>query len=644
MRLIILLFCTVFIFNTCYSQQKYSTNSKKAIKYYEAALAAFNMMDYPLVQAKLNDAIKKDPNFIDAYLLRAELYRINRNYYYQITDLQKAIDIDPTYFPFMYFTIASAQWSIGEYNSAKYNYTAYVKMKTGKKSTINRAYKFINKCDFAINLVNNPVTFEPKSLSKNINTSNSQYWPSLSIDGNTIIYSTMLIDSTQRTISGSYAHQEDFYISNKINDEWVKGKPMGPPINTPGNEGALKLSADGNTIVFTACNRPDGYGRCDIYFAYKTRNGWSNADNAGPSINSKYSEKQPCLSADGKTLYFSSDRKGGFGEMDIWYSEINERGLWSNPINMDSIINTKYSEESPFIHPDNRTFYFSSNGHWGLGMHDIFYSHKNDSNEWSKPENIGYPINTYRDEIGLFIDNTGTNAYFSSNYNNSSLNIYKFTMPEKARPLAVSYLSGIIYDQETNSPLEARIELLNTTTGKIIMDVDSDKKTGGFLICLPGGSNYALNASCEGYLFKSVHFNLSEMDTHANTYKKDISLQRVKINESIVLKTIFFPSNSFDLMPESTAGLIKIEEFIKKNPNLIFEIGGHTDKSGIPEYNLTLSEKRAKTVYDYLINKGINSNSISFKGYGETQPISEKNTNIDRALNRRTELKIVDNN
>jgi outer membrane protein OmpA-like peptidoglycan-associated protein len=455
-----------------------------------------------------------------------------------------------------------------------------------------------------------------------------------------MIYSTLLVDSSRHTAYGTFAHQEDFFISKKVNNEWSKGKPLGPPINTPGNEGALKLSTDGNTIVFTACNRPDGYGRCDIYFAHKTPAGWSNAINAGNQINTAYSEKQPCLSADGRILYFSSDRKDGLGEMDIWYSIKNKQGLWGKPINMGDTINTKYSEESPFIHPDNQTFYFSSDGHLGLGLKDIFYSRIDENNRWSKPVNIGYPINTYRDEIGLFIDNTGTTAYFSSDYNNSSRNIYQFTMPPKARPLAVSFMSGKVFDKINKLPLEANIELLNTTTGEKIMNVNSNKKSGNFLICLPIHNEYALNVSCKNYLFKSIHFNFNDSSyTYINPYKQDIALEKIRVNKTIILHNIFFAHNSYKLMPESTAELTKIKEFIDNNPNLYIEIGGHTDKTGDTDYNNKLSKERAKTVYDYLITMGVSSEKLTYKGYGESQPISQD----DLSKNRRTELKIIKN-
>ncbi len=641
MRIILFSFIFLFIYNSGFSQHKYATQSKKAIKHYEEAISAFNTGDYKLVEKKLNAAIKKDSEFIDAYLLRAELFRVNYMFNKQITDLQKVVAFNPNYFPYAQYNLGIAQWNVGNYQHSKKNLEEFLQQKNIKESSKNKAIVFINKCNFAQSLIKNPVDFKPISLGKAINTKNDQYWPSLSIDGNTLIYSVLLLDTTRKTIYGDYAHQEDFYISNKVNGQWTKGIPLGRPINTAGNEGALKISADGNTIVFTACNRVDGLGRCDIYFAYKTQTGWSKPSNAGKPINTNRSEKQPCLSADGNTLYFSSNRPDGIGGMDIWYSEIDERGLWSEPINMGTTINTKYDEESPFFHPDNQTFYFSSDGHLGLGMKDIFYSRISDSLEWEKPENIGYPINTYRDEIGLFIDNKGTTAYFSSNYNDSSRNIYRFAVPEKARPLPVSYLTGMVTDIDSHKPLKAKIQLINVATEIVSMNVLSNKLNGNFTVCLPSRNKYALNISCKGYLFKSMHINLTKAHSYENPLHKNIELQKVQADKSIVLQNIFFELDSYELLPDSHAELIKIREFIANNSDWVFEIGGFTDNTGTSEYNLQLSVKRAKAVYDYLIAEKTDQKRLTYKGYGETKPISLNSSPKDKALNRRTELRIL---
>jgi len=641
MRIPYLLFFSVLLIFNVYGQKKYATESKNAIKYYEQAIASFNKRDFNGVKQNLDDAIKKDPQFIDAYLLRAELFRVNNQTQNEINDLQRAVDINAEYFPYALFNLGTALITLGKYTEAISNFNAFLSLEKGKEISRERAKEFIKKCEFAQYLIENPVDFKPVSMGSAINTENDEYWPSISIDGCTLIYSVLLLDSTQRTITGEFAHQEDFFRTEKVDGIWTKGAPFGYPINTPGNEGALKISADGNTIVFTACNRSDGYGRCDIYYSFKTTTGWTRAKNAGKPINTDDSEKQPCLSADGNTLYFSSNCPGGFGGMDIWYSELDQEGYWQTPVNMGATINTPYDEESPFIHPDNQTFYFSSDGHWGLGMKDIFYSRKNDSLGWSKPENIGYPINTYQDEIGLFIDNTGETAYYSTNYNDSSRNIYQFTLPVKARPHSVSYLTGIVSDIETTAPLEAKIELLNASSGKIIMNVYSKKENGEFLICLPSGNEYALNVSCPNYLFKSVHFNLINMHPFDDPFKQNIELQPIKINESVVLQNIFFESDSYNLMPQSNAELQKIEEYIKNNPDWVFEISGHTDQTGSKEYNMELSEKRAKTVYDYLINKNINPQCITYKGYGELNPLTKSENIEEKAVNRRTELKII---
>lgn len=634
--LILLLLISSFV---GHSQQKYATENKKAIKYYEDAMSALRLRNMKAVEINLSKAIEKDHAFINAYLLRAELWRLTEKPNKQIDDLRKAIEIDPSFFPYAYFNLATVEMEHGFYTSAINNFELFLKLNNVREQSKDKARYGIEKCKYAQTLVDKPVPFQPISLGDSINTNYDQYWPSLAIDGSHLYYSVLLVDSSKRTVTGLYAHQEDFYMSKRNGDFWHKGLALGPPLNTRGNEGALKISSDGNTIAFTACNREDGHGLCDIYFAYRTTTGWTNAVNLRTPINTKYSEKQPCLSADGNTLYFSSNRPGGIGGMDIWFSNRDKQGYWGKPLNMGSTINTKGNEESPFIHSDNKTFYYSSDGLMGLGMKDIFITRKNDSTGWDKPENIGFPINTFKDEIGLFVDHTGETAYYSTNFGDSSRNLYQFTIPDGLKPEPVSYLRGKVTDKETGEHLEANIELLEAITGKVEMNITSNKDDGSFLICLPGGNKYALNTSCKNYLFNSIHFNLTNLHPYDDPFVQNIELIPIKLNKIIVLNNIFFEHDSYRLLPESNAELIKIETFIKNNPNLVFEIGGHTDQSGDEEYNMTLSEKRAKAVYDYLISKNIIPVNLSYKGYGENMPINESSR--VNAENRRTELKVV---
>ncbi|MFA6404163.1 MAG: OmpA family protein [Salinivirgaceae bacterium] len=640
LQLGILLFFTLLNFQPAQGQQKYATQSKKAIQFYEEAIQWYQQMNYDEAIKSLNHAIEKDVLFVDAYLLKAEVYRSQELTELEIENYLKAIEIDPNYFEFVFFNLGSAYYNIGEYKQSEIQLLKFISIYQGKPITLAKANNLLKKCEYAQNLVDNPVPFTPINLGPAVNDSLDQYWPSLSVDGKTLVYTVMLVDSSRKTIFGNYAHQEDFYISRFVDGEWKKGQPIGSPINTSANEGAQQISADGKTLVFTGCNRSDGFGNCDIYFSFLQNNEWTVPVNGGPLLNSSFSEKQPSLSADGRVLYFASDRPGGIGEMDIWYSMLSVDGYWLRPKNMGRVINTVYEEASPYIHSDNRSFYFSSDGHPNLGNKDIFYSHRNDSNQWTKPQNIGYPINSFRDEIGLVINNSGNKAYYSSDINNS-WDIYQFELPVAVKPNPVAYVSGIVTDADTHQKLSALIQLLGLTSLDTLALLHADQNDGSFLICLPAGASYALNVSHPGYLYKSINFNLDSINTFNEPLLLNIELNKIKEGKSVVLENIFFEKDSFNLLSQSYTELQKLIDFITNNPNLVFEIGGHTDDSGTQEYNQQLSEKRAKEVFDFIIKTLAIDDNIAYKGYGETQPMMPNDSNANRAKNRRTELKVL---
>jgi outer membrane protein OmpA-like peptidoglycan-associated protein len=442
-------------------------------------------------------------------------------------------------------------------------------------------------------------------------------------------------------------HNEDFYKSVKRNGEWLVAEFLSKEINTSNfNEGAQNISPDGNYLFFTGCNRPDGLGRCDIYISKREGNDWSKPFNIGGPVNTAGWESQPSISADGRTLYFVSTRQGGYGGYDIWSSELNTDGTWSSPVNLGPEINTSYDEQSPFIHPDNESLYFSSNGWPGMGNKDLFLSRKAYSGEkqtgWQKPENLGFPINTFAEESGLSISSNGKLAFFSSNQKEGfgKLDIYSFELPEKLKPKAVTYVKGNVFDNLSKEVLDAHIQITNLANGKTIYDEIADPETGVFLATLPAGKSYGLTVSKEGYLFYSQNFTLLG-NLENQPFSMDISLQKINIGGMVILNNIFFETNKYDLLPESMIELQQLILFLRENPTVSIEIGGHTDNIGEDQSNLFLSRDRSKTVYEYLIKNKIPLKNLSFKGYGEGQPISDNNTEQGRKNNRRTEFKIT---
>ena len=365
--------------------------------------------------------------------------------------------------------------------------------------------------------------------------------------------------------------------------------------------------------------------------------------NLGGPVNTSKWESQPSVSADGKTLYFVSNRSGGSGGMDIWVTQLAPNNEWTVPRNLGGKINTPFSEETPFIHPDGKTLYFTSNGHVGMGEKDIYVTRKDADENWSEPKNLGYPINTWNDEQGLFVAASGENAYFSSDRKGGygKLDLYSFKLYEEARPTRVTYVKGKVKNKETGRPLGAKFELIDLATSEVVIESSSDQIDGKFLVTLPVDHEYALNVSKDNYLFYSEHFALPKQQDITKPYRMDVELQPIKFGEKVVLKNIFFETASFELLPVSTVELDKLVAFMNNNPTIHIEIGGHTDNVGKPESNQLLSENRSKSVRQYLIDHAISEGRIQFKGYGEEQPVDTNETPEGRAKNRRTEFKVL---
>ena len=329
--------------------------------------------------------------------------------------------------------------------------------------------------------------------------------------------------------------------------------------------------------------------------------------------------------------------------MDIWVATLSKSGGFNPPVNLGDSINTPGDEFAPFIHPDGKTLYFSSNGHIGMGGHDIYMSRKDSTGKWSKPMNLGYPINTHNDEIGLIVNAKGDLAMFSSDrLGGKGCDIYTFDLYEKIKPVITTYVKGTVFNaSDFKQKLKAKLVLIDLETQKTVEELYSADGTGAYMICLPVDKNYAFNASKEGFMFYSENFSLKDMKDPTKPYVMDIMLQPIKIDNKVVLKNIFYEFNSFELKHESTAELDKLIDFMKSNPSVKIEISGHTDNVGTKAYNQKLSEDRAKSVYTYLMNHTIAKERLSFKGYDFSQPIDTNDTEEGRAKNRRTEFKIV---
>ena len=383
-------------------------------------------------------------------------------------------------------------------------------------------------------------------------------------------------------------------------------------------------------------------GSCDLYISYKLGDEWTDPENMGTNINSRSWESQPSLSADGRILYFVSDRSGGFGKRDIWMSQWIG-GAWTKAVNLGPTINTAEEEVSPFIHVNGQTLYFSSKGFTGMGGYDIFFSEWNDD-KWSAPKNLGYPINTADDQVSLFITADGEKGYYSYEQRGADMYrslLYEFQVPEAIKIKNISnYIAGKVLDVETREPLQAQVELFDVNADSLRSTVTSDSLTGDYMQILTEGSEYALYVTRPGYLFESLRFDYQQSHQR-EPLNIDILLKPIKRGTASVMNNIFFDVDKYDLKEKSRTELNKTVLLMESNPALMIEISGHTDNSGSDEHNRELSINRARAVYQYLIDQGIDPDRLKFKGYGSSVPVAPNDSEENRQLNRRIEFRVL---
>jgi outer membrane protein OmpA-like peptidoglycan-associated protein/tetratricopeptide (TPR) repeat protein len=626
-----------FLIGLSAAPQEYDPSrvNKKAIILYNQAMERAQDGNLTHAAGLLLQCIEVDKNYTDAYLSLAGVYGQLKNYRSAIDYYQKAFLQDSNYTIEYKLPYSINLAGLGEFQNALDAINELLAKKPPKNSNSLKAAEYRKQCyEFAVAYAkkdgNSSYNFAPKNMGPSVNTAESEYFPSLTVDAGELVFT--------RRLNGA---NEDFFTSKKEAGKWSRSVPLEGNVNTPENEGAQNISLDGQWLVFTGCNRRDGFGSCDLYISYLEKNGWSEPVNLGGWINSDQWESQPCLSPDKRDLYFASRRQGGFGGIDIYVSHRGENGKWGEPENLGPGINTAGDEQCPFIHADNQTLYFTSNKWPGYGDDDLFFVKRGPGGDWSRPENLGYPINTIDREGTLFIDAGASTAYYASDRSDSKggLDIYSFELPQDIRPNKTLWVKGQVFDKKTSKGLPSAVELIDLSSQRTISKVQTDEQ-GNYLITLPIGKDYVFNVNRKGYLFFSDNFFLSQRAADS-TYEKNIPLQPIELNASIVLNNIFFDVNKFDLKPESQIELDKIVQLLNDNPTVRIQISGYTDNQGKPNDNLVLSNNRAKTVVSYLINKKISPSRLSFKGFGETQPIGDNKTEVGRSKNRRTELKVI---
>ncbi|HLX92009.1 MAG TPA: OmpA family protein [Puia sp.] len=608
---------------------------KSAVKLYmKAGELTTSPGNFPQAIKMLEESVKIDSGYAEAYLSLGGMYQQLKDYSRAIYNYEKARGIDSSFFLDYNLSYSICLAGRGEFSQALGAINRFLTInnlnETSRKAGEYRKSCYTFAVDYEQNHPSGNYRFEPLNLGDSVNSAVLEYYPTITIDGKKLVF-TRRVNNTN----------EDFYESDWTGDHWTKARSLEGNINTNYNEAAQNISQDGQWLVFDGCDFPNGYGSCDLYISYLTSDGWSSPENLGAAVNTEFWETAPSLSPDKRDLYFASKRPGGHGGSDIYVSHHLPNGEWSPAENLGPVINSSGDEGTPFIHADNQTLYFTSNGHPGYGDNDLFLSRRDANGKWTKPVNLGYPINTIEDEGSLVVAADGRTAYYASDRADTrgGLDIYTFQLREDIRPIRTLWVKGKVFDSKTRKGLPSGLELADLSTKQVISKVQTDE-TGNYLVTLPVGRDYAFNVNRRGYLFFSDNFPMSEKQADS-VYNIDIALQPIEVNATIILKNIFFDLGKYDLRPESHVELDKVIQLLKENPSLKIEISGHTDNIGKPADNLVLSRNRAHAVVNYLSSNGIDPRRLSSQGFGDTRPISDNKIEAGRAQNRRTELKVI---
>ncbi|MFM7021379.1 MAG: OmpA family protein [Flavobacteriales bacterium] len=618
---------------------------------------AFDREDYPTALTHYLEAYKKDS-------LNANLqYKIGECYLHSAREKEKAIPfleqavqkISKNYNttsikeknapPTAYLLLGTAYQKNYQFDLAVSMYESYRNDVPADSVESNR---LIDQCVYAKILIANPVDLIVGNISKTINGPFPDYAPVMSVDEKTLLFTSRREDSKGglHKDEGSM-YREDIYMSTKNADgSWSTPKNI-DNINSEFNEATVGLSVDGQQVLFYSDKTPDGNG--DIYISKLDGEVWGLPAMLPFPINTKAQEPDACFSADGNTLYFVSDRKGGYGGFDIYMVKKLPNGEWSFPQNLGGKINTPYNDRAPFMHPDGVTLFFCSEGHRSMGGYDIFQSMQDENGVWSDVENIGYPINTTDDDVFYGTSADGKRSYYTSFREDGygEKDIYLISLPKKEET-ALTVMSGIfrLEGADGKIPENAQIVITDNETGDIIGIYKPNSKTGKYLFVLPAGKNYNVTYEAEGYLFKSENLIVPK-GAEFSEIQTEIKLETLEAGKNIILNNIFFDFDKATITPQSKTELDKLFRLLVNNPSMKVEIQGHTDSKGNDDYNKRLSQERSEAVVKFLVDRGINKNQLSAKGYGESKPIA-KNTNEDgsdnpegRKLNRRTEMKII---
>ncbi len=645
MRYIIILcfsICNVTLYLSAYAQVvPFIKLNKSQQNIYTTAITLAKEYKYVQAKSQMQGLLTQVPNFQDGWLSLGGILSQEKKYDTATIAFVKAFAIDSVNAREYYLPYSIALAGAGNFTKALYIINQFLAIPSLNERSIKsgnyRKSCYENALAFAIYNKRQGYNFNPKNLGASVNTPWLEYYPAINVNNDYLIFTRRI------PMQNNAALQEDFFQAFKEkNGTWKSAAPLQGGINTDDNEAAQTISADGNYLVFTICNSPDGLGSCDLYYSQFNGKTWSSPINMGRNVNTEFWESAPSLSPDGRDLYFTSNRaEETIGGKDIFVSHRLPNGTWSKAENIGTTINTKADEASPFIHFDNESLYFLSNGHPGVGGDDLFMAKKDMNQKFLMPVNLGYPINTIENEGSLVITTDGSTAYFASDRAGGygGLDIYSFDVPKDIAPLQTTWLKGQVLDSVTNKGIPAMVYLTNKQQGNKVMQVQTNED-GAFVVTLPTAKDYVLYVNRKNYFFYTEDFSAAK-EYADSVLQKRILLKPLQVNNSFIVRNIYFGTKQFHITEESYGALDQLVELLQINTTLQIQIEGHTDNVGTIKDNLKLSQNRASTIKNYLLIKGIAEARLITKGFGSSKPIDKNNNEIARAKNRRTEIKII---
>ncbi|MFN3997003.1 OmpA family protein [Algoriphagus sp.] len=637
----VFLFLVVFFLIFHAEAQTYSIIDSRAIKLFQEGEELTLSRQYDQAIVKYQAAISREASFLEAYVKASQLL-ITQG---RLDEAEK-------------IALAGKAKLSGKNTSAKhvadYGWLfSNLYLKQGKFTEAYRQFQEVDplfdpafkksmyytqmkvQMDFLGEELGDVRTIIKEMLESPLNQFRLQYFPVLTADGEQILF-------TKRDGTGNFDKEDIFTSYADGKGSWTKPQSLAQTINSSFNEGTCSVTADGKILIYTSCDAPDSQGSCDLYIAYKVNGAWQRPTNMGPKVNSRSWDSQPSLSADGRVLFFSSNRRGGYGGNDIWYTVRQNDGSWSEAKNLGSVVNTPKDEISPFMFFNNEILFFASDGHQGFGGMDIFLSRVKDG-VFQKPENLGLPINDHLEQVALFITAKKDYAYYTEltkeeGENDRSL-LYRFKFPEEiylGENLTVT--EGKVFNAKTGQPVEATLSLVSLTNDSTLYQFQSDGKTGDFLMLYPQNAVSGLYVEKKGFLPKIYNV---ERDKLQNVKDLKVELIPVASGEQFVFENVFFDFDKFDLKPESLTSLKRLQKFLLENPNVNIMIAGHTDNIGNQGYNQALSLQRAKSVQNFLVKAGLHPGRVMVEGKGDKEPLLPNTSPENQALNRRITIRVL---